>query len=115
MKGRERLKERGGGREREREREGGKACQKHVSRPTSEVGSRMAVCWSTLTAIFCWSSSHQSALWGPNISLINFSSLSPREREREGGRLITRERDRKRESSREREGGGGGGGGVIEW
>ena len=49
-----------------------------VSRPTSDVGSRMAVCWSTLTAIFCWSSSHQSALWGPNISLINFSSLSPR-------------------------------------
>ena len=30
MKGRERLKERGGGRE--REREGGKACQKHVSK-----------------------------------------------------------------------------------
>ena len=69
-----------------------------VSRPTSEVGSRMAVCWSTLTAIFCWSSSHQSALWGPNISLINFSSLSP-----SPGR--GREVDNKRESSREREGG----------
>ena len=67
-----------------------------VSRPTSEVGSRMAVCWSTLTAIFCWSSSHQSALWGPNISLINFSSLSPR-----SGR--GREVDNKRESSRKKE------------
>ena len=30
VKGRERLKERGGGRE--RERDGGKACQKHVSK-----------------------------------------------------------------------------------
>ena len=67
-----------------------------VSRPTSEVGSRMAVCWSTLTAIFCWSSSHQSALWGPNISLINFSSLSP-----SPGR--GREVDNKRESSRKKE------------
>ena len=77
-----------------------------VSRPTSEVGSRMAVCWSTLTAIFCWSSSHQSALWGPNISLINFSSLSPREREREGGRWITRESGRKKEREKEKERGG---------
>ena len=83
-----------------------------VSRPTSDVGSRMAVCWSTLTAIFCWSSSHQSALWGPNISLINFSSLSPRPgrgREVEIARESGRKKESKRERERERERGGGGG------
>ena len=72
-----------------------------VSRPTSDVGSRMAVCWSTLTAIFCWSSSHQSALWGPNISLINFSSLSPRPGR---GREVDNKRERQKERERERRG-----------
>ena len=90
------MRERKREREREKERERPiKPCFK-VSRPTSEIGSRMAVCWSTLTAIFCWSSSYQSALWGPNISLINFSSLSPRP-----GR--GREVDNKREWQKERE------------